>query len=405
MLLVQEFLKSHSFKELQEQHGVYASFSNSGHKWSLNYDQLEVKNNDPLSQECRGLILSTHNGISLKSQAVMVEDRLKYDHLCPGKTVVLAFPMKRFFNHGQDCAAKIDWQDPKLSVFEKLDGTLTILYFDCFVNQWHVATRSVPEANLIIDNGSFTFRTLFEKAVKDTIGISFEEFTSKLDRSVTYCFELTSPYNRIVVKYDYTTISLLAARNIISLQELDIDQVETYNIPQVKKYTFSTIDKLLNWVSSQNPLEHEGIVVKDSHFNRVKAKNAAYVAFNRARDVLGSSDRNCLELILLNKEDDVIPALPPEIVKNLLSIKKKYFIWIKSQEKIYNDLIEDPHVSSSKKNFALTLNKKINKHIYRPAFFAVFDKKVKSIKDFIQSQSHNDTWSNGFLDRILSEIG
>src|SRR5271169_1119614 len=113
MLLVQKYLETHTFGDLARDHGVYASFSKSGHKFSLNYDQIEAKEADPLAQECRGLILSAH-GRAFDYQAKEINGRLNYDHISPGETHVLAYPMKRFFNHGQGSAATIDWADPKL---------------------------------------------------------------------------------------------------------------------------------------------------------------------------------------------------------------------------------------------------------------------------------------------------
>ena len=42
-LLVQEFLETHTLKDLQDQHGVYASLSKNKKKASINYDQIETK--------------------------------------------------------------------------------------------------------------------------------------------------------------------------------------------------------------------------------------------------------------------------------------------------------------------------------------------------------------------------
>lgn len=231
MLLVQKYLEQHSFADLAKEHGIYASFSKSGHKWSLNYDQIEARENDELAQECRGLILSCWEGQSLREladegirvgkdkdgQATLI-GKLSYDWITPGKTKVIAYPMRRFFNYGQGAAAEIDWSDPNLSILEKLDGTLCIVYYDPFTNQWCVATRAVPEADLIMDNGLYTFRTLFEKALQETIalssyaGLSFEEYTAMLNKEITYCYELTTPLNRIVVSYSDYRITLIAAR-------------------------------------------------------------------------------------------------------------------------------------------------------------------------------------------------
>ena len=232
MLLVQKFLETHTFKELQEQHGVYCSFSKEHYKWSLNYDQLESKENDSLAQECRGLILSTIDGSKLVGTEV--DGKIKFDDICPGQTVILAHPMNRFFNYGQGAAAHINFNDPNLSILEKLDGTLTIVYYDEFALKWCVATRSVPEADILL-NDYYTFRTLFEKALHDMANISFDDFVKTLDINTTYCFELTSPYNRVVVNYLDTKITLLSARFIDIDKERHLSEVHIHEaIPHVQ---------------------------------------------------------------------------------------------------------------------------------------------------------------------------
>lgn len=413
-LLVQEFLKEHTVGDLAKDHGVYASFSKSGHKFSLNYDQIEARESDPLAQECRGLILSLVDGRPLYEE-VLPDGKKTRDNMIPGETTILAYPMRRFFNHGQGAAAEINWKDPKLSILEKLDGTLCIVYYDTFTNQWCVATRSVPEADLIMDNGRFTFRTLFEKAIMDCNKNTFLEFTQKFNTRITYCFELTTPYNRIVVKYDDCRVTLLAARrNQGDLAEIPIVGMDNLfgNLPRdtdvpgiqtVRAYTFTSIEDIHNYVSNQNPLEHEGVVVLDSNFNRIKVKNAAYVAFNRAREVLGASDRNCLELVLAEKEDDVMPALPKEIQDNLLKIKEGYRSWLKEQEELYKDVFEAARaVAPDKKTFAYTLNARKVK--FPGVHFAIFDGKANSVKDFIMKNRKDGTWANSLLDKILESI-
>ncbi|HEY5267639.1 MAG TPA: RNA ligase [Candidatus Saccharimonadales bacterium] len=403
-LLVQEFLENHSFDDLIREHGVYASFSKSGHKFSLNYDQIEAKENDPLAQECRGLVLACENGVSLSPQSLTLPgNKTTYNHLSPGKTHVLAYPMKRFFNHGQGSAADIDWSDPDLTVLEKLDGTLCIVYWDKFTNIWCVATRSVSEADLLMDNGLFTFRTLFEKAVEETSKQSFQYLTDHLDKETTYCFELTTPYNRIVVNYPNSGVTLLAARKLSNLREVNPNDVAITGIPVVQAHTYNTIDELVTWVSSLDPSQHEGVVVKDSQHNRIKIKNAAYVAASKLRDTLATSPRNCLELILLGKEDDAASFLPQEILNNLLSIKDKYAIWIKHQEELAQTIIKEAgSIASDKKTFALTVQK------YKPdisaAMFSIYDGKANSIREFIYNNRKNGTWSNSFLDKILFSV-
>jgi hypothetical protein len=410
MLLVQKYLETHTFGDLARDHGVYASFSKSGYKFSLNYDQIEAKESDPLAQECRGLVLATEHGESLTPQALTVPgQKTSYDHLSPGKTLVLAYPMKRFFNHGQGSAANIDWSDPNLAVLEKLDGTLCIVYFDTFSCKWCVATRSVPEADLLMDNGIYTFRTLFEKAVKDTTGYEFDIFTRFLNNFYVYCFELTTPYNRIVVEYKNNGVTLLAVRGLMTHQELDfkhpvVDSLPTC-LPLVQAHTYTSIQELVDWVSSLNPMEHEGVVVRDGQFNRIKVKNAAYVAYNKVRDALGTSERNCVELILTEKDDDVIPMLPEEIVKNLQKIKVGVQDVIKKHDEAYLAIKAeaDKLMPGDKKTFAVLATVTYRSlNLWTAPFFQMFEGKASNMKDFImKSRSKDGTWGNSFLDKML----
>ena len=71
---------------------------------------------------------------------------------------------------------------------QKLDGSLIIVYFDPIINEWCCATRAVPDADLLMDNQLFTFRTLFEKAVQETCGYDFHNLTTLLDAELHLLF-------------------------------------------------------------------------------------------------------------------------------------------------------------------------------------------------------------------------
>lgn len=412
MLLVQKFLETRSFGDLIKEHGVYASFSKSGHKFSINYDQIEAKETDPLSQECRGLILSCEDGRALLPVAPNGRAPALHVDIIPGKTKVLAYPMKRFFNYGQGCAAEIDWSDKSLTVLEKLDGTLCIVYYDPFTTQWCVATRSVSEADLLMDNGLFTFRTLFEKALKDTTGMEFADYSTLLDKKVTYCFELTTPYNRIVVNYLTNGITLLAARSVSKLlgyesshEEIDISLLPTYGVPKVQAHTYTTTSELIDWVSSLNPMEHEGVVILQGE-NRLKVKSPAYVAYNRVRDTLGASERNCVEIILQEKDDDVAPFLPEDIVKNLQKIKIGLQKALQDHDESYKAIYDECQIikPGDKKTFAIAIqgvSKLRNDKLWSAPFFQMYDGKASSMKDFIQKNKKEGTWGNSFLEKLL----
>jgi len=264
-----------------------------------------------------------------------------------------------------------------------MDGSLTILYFCPITTQWHIATRKNCEADQIMDNGKYTFRTLYEKALKETNGMSFDDFTSTLDKGHTYLFELTSPLNQIVCSYSDTRLTWLMARNINTLQELDITKLDI-GIPQVHKYALNNIDEILAFVSSQNPSEHEGVVVCDGEFRRIKIKNPAYVVAHKLKDTICASPRNMLEVILLEKDDDIISLLPQELINDLNNMKQKVHQLIHNYDKIYNEVVAKLE-DKSKKAFAIAIQKEVN---WTAPFFKIFDKKAANMKELMHLLFH-----------------
>ncbi len=129
--LVIPFLRSHSFADLYAKHAVRVSIGTRPHKASLNYDQIAAREDDALACQCRGLVISTRGGSPLPSEGPV------------GDVVVLARSFDRFFNLGQQHAAKVDPSHDGTRVFEKLDGTLVIVYWDPHMGEWCAATRAV----------------------------------------------------------------------------------------------------------------------------------------------------------------------------------------------------------------------------------------------------------------------
>jgi len=413
ILLVQDFLRTQTFLALEQIHGVEMSVDRRfGHKFSLNYNQITSTDSDPLAQQCRGLILS--NGSSLLENSKMIDGRANFSHICPGSTKILAYPMDRFFNYGQGSCAPINWNDSELKTFEKLDGTLCIVYFDSIINEWHVATRSVPEADIPLLNPEYTFRTLFERGLKNVGNVSFFEFVRGLDPEKTYCYELTSPWNRVVVRYDDTKITLLAVRNnVTKLESLPEKEGGSFvYVPVVQYYDLGTIEKVVDFVNLQNPMDHEGIVLRDSKYNRIKVKNASYVAYSKARDSLAKSPRACLELVINEKADDVMPYMPNEIAENLKKIQLALANYLRTYDLSYqlldmtvqNRRLTDPSVMgwSDQRLFAICTEEM---DIWKGPCFAIRSGKAKNALDYIHKSKKLGSYTNGFLDNLLKLIG
>lgn len=292
MKLISDYLATRTFAQLKEEHGVSARPSVCMTKFSLNYDQILAKSGDLIAEHCRGAII----------RPVMQLPSVGWEDQVVGDVTVLAWPMNRFYNHGDPSAHLVDWNDPRLQVFEKLDGTCCILYWDSLKKDWCVAARAVSEADLPIRKddmqiGDMTFSGLFWLAASETIKSSSEDafklgdldfWRECLNERLTYVFELTSPHNRIVVKYDEPRITLLAVRSLVTGRELSI-QIEARMLGVPTPQTWASLKDpvaLSAFVNSADPAKLEGAVVMDSCGNRVKVKSMAWVLSSRAKDLV-----------------------------------------------------------------------------------------------------------------------
>jgi hypothetical protein len=403
LLKVQEYLLTHSLDDLIKEHGIYPGFGNKGqrYKFCLNYDQIESRNFDPLTHECRGLILAKPDGSPVSNQEIL------------GDTIILCRPMNRFFNLGQGEAAPIDFNDKETVLMDKLDGTLTNLYFDYFKPEWCVSTRSVPDADTSIDGfEDFTFRKLFELALYEcklarkmtfpsiSPEKNFQLFTSgwydhpNVEIENTYSFELTAPDNQVVVYYPERCLTLLAIRNNRTGEELPIEGVIDHLVPCVKTYHFSGVDEVVDFICSKNPSEFEGMVARDKHFNRVKMKHPGYLALSSLKSSAVASPRRLLELVLMEKADDVMPLLPEHAKVHLVRMQEELTVLLKTYDELYVTIRSS---CETRKDFAIAVQ---SRKLWIGPMMSMFLGNVSSFKEFILAQKTETGWSDGFLDTL-----
>lgn len=382
MLEVQQFLEQKSLKNLAEEHGIYAKFSKKNpHKFSLNYDQIESKSGSRIVEECRGLILATPTPIASEEQIV-------------GPTEIVACPFFRFYNHGDPAAAPIDWS--KATFWSKLDGTLCIVHWDEHQNSWCVATRQVPDADVLFD-GEKTFRDLFDIAWASHYPshkpLSAQSKTGDvLHYEFTYMFELCTPENEQVVKHLGYSLFLLGARSKETLAETRLNgHYGLFWIPP--NWTDLDEDNCFEWVESKDPRTNEGLVVCDENFNRVKIKSAAYKAAHRLKDKTTNSPRSILELILLKQDDDC---------RDLLDAKRIEIL--DSQREDLRNLIHvlnaefDANVSPNRKEFAIAVQRGTG--LLGPQMWR-WQNRDKSYHDWLKSNMRENQYPDSFLDNLL----
>lgn len=192
MLLVQNALKNkeHTLDSLKQQLGINATrHGQQDNLVLLKYDQIESPMDNPIVQECRGLILDEANNWEIVSH-----------------------PYHKFFNWGEPNAAAVDWNTAKIQ--EKADGSLIVMYR--YNYKWECATSGMPDAGGNINGSATTFRELFATTFHEQ-GM---KYPLESDSDYTFMFELMSPQNRIVVKHAVPEIIFLGARNNITGQEV-----------------------------------------------------------------------------------------------------------------------------------------------------------------------------------------
>lgn len=389
MHLVTEYLRSRSFADLKRDMGVKVRPSTCGSKFSLNYCQISSDPVDLLHRECRGLIVRP--GIPLPKD--------DWENRVVGDVSVIAYPLSRFFNFGDSNAANVDWADKNLRVYEKLDGTMCVFYFDNHKSQWCVGTRAVSEADLLLNDSEHTFYTLFMLGLQQTLGVSgSQRFISYANKSLTYVFELTSPFNRVVVNYPATSVTLLAVRELHNGLELDhVNEAAKFELPVPKTWTINDPHALTLFVDDADPTKLEGAVVCDSSFRRVKVKNKTYVTVSRSKDILASR-RNVLELIIAEKLDDVLIHLEESFVERLTKIQDDFRYYLKQVNANFRLWSRE---AETRKDFAKFV---IEFGDISQVYFSLWEKKQESAEDWFKSQHAADRVTTSLLDAVLKKM-
>jgi hypothetical protein len=419
--LVLEYLRSHTFRELEDEHGVCARPNSRFDKFSLNYDQILAKSGNALMEQCRGMVIRPSR--EQTEQFLHDEARrggaplstAKWRDRVVGDCELLAWPMNRFYNHGDVAAAGVDWSDPELRVYEKLDGTCCIVYWDELHGQWHVGTRSVPEADLPIRKddmsiGNMTFRDLFFKALIETreansgqkldwVPSDFDQVVH-LNKELTYVFELTSPHNRIVVRYDEPRVTLLAIRHTASGNESVIEELQLQHVNRPQRWKLSEPKALAAFVEAADPSKLEGAVVVDSNFNRQKVKSRAWVLSSKAKDLVTVSKRSAVEAIIRGTIDDVIPLVEADVAGELRSMQaavREYLISVDRNFEAWRD-----YAAGSRKLFA---EKVMQSNDWAAPYFNLWESRAANAREWCELMASKEKLNASSYDTILNKIG
>ena len=376
MLHIQKFITEHSDWEALLQEKPYCITISRDVKFGHNlimfkYSQIDSNFNEALVRECRGLILD--------------EDTLE----------PICVPFFKFGNYGESYCPEIDWKS--CWVGEKLDGSLIkmsrigddILWstngtIDAFkaplADQIGCVVKSFGELAYfaVLDN----YCKARNLSVSDCIdsGCVDSWLKSIVKPGFTYMFELTSPFNKVVVQWRETRLNFLGVRNNETLQETYFSDHELrciFNTPKV--FPLRSID---DCVKAANELDcnNEGFVVCDKNFNRVKIKSPTYVALHHMKNNGVLSYERGIEIVRGNELEEVLTYFP-EFKDHLEQIKEKYDFLVSHLEASWDGFNTLVTALAPRKEAAIWITKNFD---IPGVGFALLDGKVKSVKEWME---------------------
>lgn len=256
------------------------------------YDQIDSPVGERVVWDCRALILDE----SKDWRAV-------------------AFPYRRFFNHGEVHADPLDWGSAR--VYEKEDGSLITLYH--YDGEWHASTSGTPDASAPIQR---VYEPTDTPAAA-TFGSRFFELLGNRPKETNMCFmfELCTSDNRIIVEHDRPHVVLHGVRNMDTLEEEAAEQwAACYGWEMCRSHPLGTLEEILEAAKTLKPHQSEGYVVRDNAFNRIKVKAPQYVALHHTAN--GNSPRRMLEMIRSGESAEWL-AYFPSMQKNHDDVRTK----------------------------------------------------------------------------------
>ncbi|MFN8670937.1 MAG: T4 RnlA family RNA ligase [Candidatus Sericytochromatia bacterium] len=215
---------------------------------------------------------------------------------------IVARPFPKFFNLEED---KDPLPNENFEVFDKLDGSLGILYF-------------IKDEPFIATRGSFdSFQ-----AIKANEILKNKYKNIVFNKNYTYLFEIIYPENRIVV--DYKGLEDLILIAIIDTESGKDLELQDLGMPIVKKFDgVKDIHKLRELEDMVN----EGFVIKFKNDFRVKLKFTEYIRLHRIVTYINS--RIIWENLKDKKPfDEILDKVPDEfykwVKKTIADLENKY---------------------------------------------------------------------------------
>ncbi len=181
---------------------------------------------------------------------------------------IIGRSFKKFFSYEQLNGVL---PEGKFVVEEKLDGSMLLVFK--YNGEFIAATRGSFESEQAVDARRF---------------LNEKQLSRFVDDGITLVFEYISHLNKIVCRYDYEGLVLLAAIDNESGEDIEIFN-EGLEFKRPKIYTFNELDEILNYEEDNI----EGFVLHYADNSRVKSKTALYKELHKY--ITGVSEKTIWE--------------------------------------------------------------------------------------------------------------
>jgi RNA ligase len=155
-----------------------------------------------------------------------------------------------------------------------------------------------------------------------------------MDNGYTPIFEWVSPFNQIVLAYEIEDLVLLAIRDNVTGEYLDLnEELEAIYCPFTVVRSYGSMEgNILEYIDRQRGAEgREGDIIRFADGHMLKVKNDWYVRIHKTIDRI-TFDRNIVDLIINEEIDDVIPMLPTAQVNRIRDFETRFWNAFKVKE-------------------------------------------------------------------------
>ena len=311
--------------------------------------------------------------------------------------IIMSRPFHKFFNVGEREETQSHAIDLSVghTIMEKMDGSMIRpLLVDGYLRlgtKMGVTTVSMQAEEWLVAQ---------DPALKEWL-------LSYMEQGYTPLFEWISPDNQIVLDYDDADLVLLAIRNNLFGEYLDLfEEIKEIDCPFTVVSQYGSIELGLNdYMDIARKQENrEGDIIRFADGHMVKIKNDWYVRIHKCMDRI-RFDRNIVDLIINEEVDDIVPLLPEKEIAKVRDFETRFWKAFRQTEYAIQCCYDDASLEfgADRKSIALEFIPRQENKAYAQFIFRMLD--GNNIRDLLVDHVRKNISSNTRWDACAEWLG